>query len=112
MSDLPMSREQISHLAQGAQALEDIEAGTMWPPIKTFNRLCDTALAAHDIQKERDDLKAENERLREALEPFASFSAEFVDQEGWTGPMSKARIVDWFGPSDFRAASTALKGEG
>lgn len=43
--------------------------------------------------------------LRGALEPFATFAATFVDNEGWTGPMNQERIVDWFGPSDFRRAA-------
>lgn len=47
--------------------------------------------------------------LEAALEPFASeFAKVFVDDEGWTGPMNKERIVDWFGPSDFRVACAAL----
>lgn len=46
--------------------------------------------------------------LREALEPFATFADTFVDEEGWNGPMSTTRIVDWFGPSDFRRARSAV----
>lgn len=49
--------------------------------------------------------------LREALEPFATFGADQVDDEGWndTGLSTKEeRIVDWFGPSDFRRALAAL----
>jgi len=50
--------------------------------------------------------------LREALEPFASFADTFVDAEGWTNSMRRERIVDWFGPSDFRKARAALGGGG
>lgn len=46
---------------------------------------------------------------KEALRPFASeFAETFVDEHGWTGPMKQERIVDWFGPSDFRRAREAL----
>lgn len=50
-----------------------------------------------------------DERMVEALEPFASFAATNVDAEGWNLPVSvhKDRIVDWFGPSDFRRAQMA-----
>lgn len=45
----------------------------------------------------------------EALKPFGTeFAATFVDENGWTGPMNKERIVDWFGPSDFRRAAALL----
>lgn len=50
--------------------------------------------------------------LSEALEPFATFADTFIDSEGWNGPMSSTRIVDWFGPSDFRTARAALGGGG
>lgn len=47
--------------------------------------------------------------LVEALEPFATFADTFVDDDdGWTGTMKQERIVDWFGPSDFRRARQAL----
>lgn len=48
---------------------------------------------------------------REALGPFASFAADNVGDEGWNevGLSTKdERIVDWFGPSDFRRARNAL----
>lgn len=51
----------------------------------------------------------ENAKLREALEPFGGeFASTFVNDDGWTGPMSKTRIVDWFGPSDFRRAASLI----
>jgi hypothetical protein len=56
------------------------------------------------------DWAEENERLRAALQPFASFCEPFVDADGWVMSMRKERIVDWFGPSDFRTARTALEG--
>jgi hypothetical protein len=46
--------------------------------------------------------------MREALEPFAEYGTNNVDDDGWTGPMSHTRIVDWFGPSDFRRARAAI----
>lgn len=44
----------------------------------------------------------------EALEPFATWAENEVDAEGWKNPPMRERIVDWFGPSDFRAAAEAL----
>lgn len=56
-----------------------------------------------------DEAAATIRALREALGPFGTeFAKTFVDSEGWTGPMNKERIVDWFGPSDFRNAAAAL----
>jgi hypothetical protein len=49
------------------------------------------------------------ERVREALEPFSTFADTFIDEEGWNGPMRTTRIVDWFGPSDFRRAASAIR---
>lgn len=46
----------------------------------------------------------------EGLEPFKLFAEGFVEGDGWSGPMSKTRIIDWFGPSDFvRAAAIHAK---
>lgn len=36
------------------------------------------------------------------LEPFISFADHAVDEHGWSGSTQRERIVDWFGPSDFR----------
>lgn len=44
----------------------------------------------------------------EALEPFATWAENEVDAEGWKNPPMRERIVDWFGPSYFRAAAEAL----
>lgn len=50
-----------------------------------------------------------NNPLVEALEPFATFAANNVDEEGWAGlRCERERIVDWFGPSDFRRAALAV----
>ena len=52
-------------------------------------------------------------KLREALEPFAAFAENYVDPEGWNDvgiSASHDRVVDWFGPSDFRQVRTALAG--
>lgn len=43
-----------------------------------------------------------------ALEPFVAFAKHAVDAEGWTGTVQNERIVDWFGPSEFRALSLSL----
>jgi hypothetical protein len=54
----------------------------------------------------------ERERLEEALEPFATFAKNNTDEDGWTeGACKGERIVDWFGPSDFRAALEALRSQ-
>lgn len=48
--------------------------------------------------------------LEEALRPFASFAKSNVDDDGWkNNGIHRGRIVDWFGPSDFRAARAVLK---
>jgi len=47
----------------------------------------------------------DQEGLVEALEPFAAFAETFVDDEGWKHPPMRERIVDWFGPTDFRNAA-------
>jgi len=47
------------------------------------------------------------ETLEEALRPFVT---DWADEDGWSETAcQKDRIVDWFGPSDFRRASAALK---
>lgn len=53
-------------------------------------------------------LSAELADARGALEAFATFADTFIDAEGWSGPMKQERIVDWFGPSDFRRARSCL----
>ena len=61
-----------------------------------------------EAAKEIERLRAENERLRGALEPFSSFANENVDENGWISTTHRERIVDWFGPSDFREARAAI----
>lgn len=46
--------------------------------------------------------------LEAALEPFAAFGANNVDEDGWNGLEQCASIHTWFGPSEFRAARDAL----
>lgn len=65
------------------------------------------ALANYRITRE-EELSRKLGEAERALEPFATFADTFVDDEGWTGPMRQERIVDWFGPSDFRDARKAL----
>lgn len=51
------------------------------------------------------------EEMVEGLKPFATFADNNVDEEGWSNPASgcqKERVVDWFGPSDFRRARSLL----
>lgn len=65
-------------------------------------------IAASNTSTPDPDLIAHIERLQNALKPFATFADTFVDADGWTGPMNVERIVDWFGPSDFREARATL----
>jgi len=59
-------------------------------------------------------LRQRNARLVEGLRPFSCLQYEepIVDEEGWTPfgiAWCKDRIVDWFGPSDFRRARTLIE---
>lgn len=69
-------------------------------------RLRREAEASRDVEKAvSDSLKLENEILAHALCPFVN---DWADENGWTdSACQKDRVVDWFGPSDFRAARTA-----
>ena len=50
---------------------------------------------------------------KEALEPFAQFARDNIDDEGWTSNIHRESISTWFGPSDFRAVLNVptLEGE-
>jgi hypothetical protein len=54
---------------------------------------------------ERDRRIAE---LEAALQPFATFGANNVDEQGWNGGEQRQSIHTWFGPSEFRAARDVL----
>lgn len=73
--------------------------------IASCNPVAMTAVLA-----EIDRLKAENERMLEALEPFADIAGEaWADSDGWTeAACQNNRVVDWFGPSAFHNARAAL----
>ncbi|NSZ57821.1 hypothetical protein FY145_07225 [Agrobacterium tumefaciens] len=65
------------------------------------------------IQKERELIaraeaaEAAVKRLNAILEPFRAVSKDWVDENGWTDvACQKDRIVDWFGPSDFRSLAS------
>jgi hypothetical protein len=52
-----------------------------------------------------DALKSAEAELKEAVELLKSFYTDWADENGWTdNACQNDRIVDWFGPSDFRAA--------
>jgi hypothetical protein len=71
----------------------------------------DIRLAGTVPDKAADRIEADarrNAELEAALRPFADFADGNVDNDGWSGREQGARIVDWFGPSDFRAARAAL----
>lgn len=68
--------------------------------------ITDLAMA---IVAERATKDAENERMREALEPFAEFAKHNIDSDGWGGlRCERERINVWFGPSDFIRARDAI----
>jgi hypothetical protein len=59
------------------------------------------------------DLLAENILLKKALEPFATFG-EVEDDHGVperniADGLMRDRICDWFGPSDFEVARSAMR---
>lgn len=61
----------------------------------------------------RRQIEARVKSLEEALKPFTTVSENWVDEEGWSDRACQHdRIVDWFGPSDFRRARTALSSTG
>jgi hypothetical protein len=96
--------------AEGPQAETPEEANDAWNQRPTApNGDKDAVIARESVRVRYWRNRAA--ALREALEPFASFAATFIDDEGWVGPMNKERIVDWFGPSDFRKAALANRGE-
>lgn len=75
------------------------------------------ALAAEAKNRSMFDEKAsltrELDKAREALKPFGcdDFERPVADENGWTDfgiSWCRERIVDWFGPSQFRAARAAL----
>ena len=80
------------------------------PTPEAVRKLRLAVLTSPAIQQMLDQARAEGAaEMQEALEPFASYADHSVDEDGWTGPMRKERIVDWFGPSDFRLARAALQ---
>lgn len=68
----------------------------------------DVAESAADFLRHRAEAaEAEVARLQAILEPFRTVSKDWVDENGWTDvACQKDRIVDWFGPSDFRALAS------
>lgn len=73
-----------------------------------FESLGDVAMSMYQAAGHVLDQHERIAAVLKALEPFATFAETFVDDEGWTGPMRQERIIDWFGPSDFRRALQAL----
>jgi len=75
------------------------------------DRATQLADAAHIIRCSPDRIRAIAayvEQLEKALEPFVN---DWADEDGWTDhACQRDRIVDWFGPSDFRRARAALGG--
>lgn len=134
---LPTGEEEVERVARAIQAAsraieEDVRLGEL-----TDGELKDLARAALSVMSrerewrnvgtehwagttfetrvERDARTSSRERvLEEALKPFAAddFEHPVVDEHGWTDfgvSWSRERIVDWFGPSDFRRAVAAIR---
>ncbi|MBN7804849.1 hypothetical protein JZX86_05660 [Agrobacterium rosae] len=74
----------------------------------------DVAESAADFLRHRaETAEARVKSLEEALKPFTTVSENWVDDEGWSDRACQHdRIVDWFGPSDFRRARTTLSSTG
>jgi hypothetical protein len=75
--------------------------------LRGFNHRDATALSTPAARMPAGEVAQD---LRSALEPFASWAQRNVDDSGWnddgvTG--CRERIVDWFGPSQFRAVMEA-----
>jgi flagellar biosynthesis/type III secretory pathway protein FliH len=64
-----------------------------------------------EMQSRLSAVEADRDRLREAIEPFATFSDGNVDDDGWSGLEQRQPIHVWFGPSDFRHARASLSVE-
>lgn len=96
------SRGEVERLRGGMQSIVDEYAGRGNPAVILLRDL----LAGGAPQEEsRDDEMVEV--LREALRPFAMGAvADAVSRDDY-GYM-RERIVDWFGPSDFRQARAAF----
>ena len=64
----------------------------------------------NSVKSALDAIQGENKTLRNALRPFVAVAHDWVDEHGWTDvACQNNRIVDWFGPSDFRQAVSVLK---
>lgn len=81
----------------------DVDKSEAWDVVAAKNLI----IATKDAEIAR--LTAENERMREALEPFAEFAENNIEHDGWGGlRCERERINVWFGPSDFIRARAAL----
>ncbi|QIB36835.1 hypothetical protein G3A56_01500 [Rhizobium oryzihabitans] len=67
----------------------------------------DMATDCNDAQARAEAAEAEVKRLEDVIEPFRAVSKDWVDENGWTDvACQNDRIVEWFGPSDFRALAS------
>lgn len=81
-----------------------------WPSLKVkWDALVSAAEEDHAraaaAEADLTRMRAENARLRAALDPFGSFGRHWVDAEGWTCNTHRESISTWFGPSEFRSAA-------
>ena len=98
-----MSTELVERLRAGPIRTGDSENGEY--------ELYDIEDASEAMAEAADELTAITAKvalLTEALRPFATFAENNTDDDGWAGTCQRDRIVDWFVPSDFRAARRAL----
>ena len=60
-----------------------------------------------ELARKLEAAERREKALREALSPFAAGGViDSLDREDYS--IMRERIVDWFGPSDFRKAKAAL----
>lgn len=87
-----------AELVQNPQPSAQVRLERMRKALKRATINCGTWM------REARRLQALTNSQTQALAPFADFARTFVDDDGWKHPPMQERIVDWFGPSEFRAA--------
>lgn len=74
-------------------------------PVVDFISACNPS-AISSLLSSYEAMERRVAELEEALKPFVT---TWADEYGWSDTAcQKDRIVDWFGPSDFRRAATSL----
>ena len=68
---------------------------------------CDCASVANQTC-DKCAVRAHIATLRDALTPFRDYGEWATDENGWLNKAGNGRISDWFGPSDFYRAYSAI----